>query len=143
MTAKSLARSAFLRSSSELASAAMPPLTKLRAGVTAVVLSALAGCGVPPDLAPPPGTQVPIPSAAPPASGPYPPGFTPRPSGTAAPATPFPEFSSVACNGKPTGEQVVSLVKQKTAIAPSKHITQPVCAGTWHFTVLEVPNREP
>jgi hypothetical protein len=49
----------------------------------------------------------------------------------------------VACNGKPTGEQVVSLVKQKTAIAPSKHITQPVCAGTWHFTVLEVPNREP
>jgi hypothetical protein len=121
----------------------MPPLTKLRASMTAFVLSALAGCGVPPDLAPSPGTQVPIPSAAPQASGPYPPGFTPRPTGPVVSTTPFPEYTSVSCNGKPTGDQVVALVKQKTAISPSKPITQPVCAGSWHFTVLEVPNREP
>ncbi|GIH11158.1 hypothetical protein Rhe02_92250 [Rhizocola hellebori] len=125
----------------------MPPLTKLRVGMTAVVLSALAGCGVPPELAPPPGTQVPVPSATPPVSAPFPPGYTPRATGPtttpSAVATPFPEFSSVSCNGKPTGDQVLALVKRETNISPSKPITQPVCAGTWHFTVLEVPNREP
>ncbi len=129
----------------------MPPLTKLRAGISVVMLSAsagwLAGCGLPPDLQPAPGTPVPIPSAASPVSAPYPPGFTPRPTGpTATPAvssTPFPEFSSVSCNGKPTGDQVLALVKRETTIEPSAPITQPVCAGTWHFTVLGVPNRDP
>ncbi len=125
----------------------MPPLTKLRAGMTLLALSALAGCGVPPELQPPPGTKVPVPSVAPPTSAPFPPGFSPRPSGpTAAPTvsvTPFPEFSSVACNGRPTGDQVLALVRRQTAINPSKAITQPVCAGTWHYTVLEVPERDP
>ena len=89
-----------------------------------------------------------MPSAAAPTSAPFPPGFSPRPSGptptaAAASATPIPEFSSVACNGRPTGDQVLALVKRQTAINPSKAITQPVCAGTWHYTVLEVLDREP
>jgi hypothetical protein len=125
----------------------MPPLTKLRVGMAAVVLSALAGCGVPPELAPPRGTQVPIPSVTAPSNAPYPPGFSPRSSGPttnpALSATPYPEFSSVPCNGKPTGDQVVALLKRETTIEPSRPITQPVCAGTWHFTILEVPDREP
>jgi hypothetical protein len=125
----------------------MPPLLKLRAGMAVVALCVVAGCGVPPELEPAPGTRVPLPSVAPPTSFPYPPGFSPRPSGPtsipAATTTPFPEFSSVACNGRPTGDQVLALVRRVTSINPSKPITQPVCAGTWHYTVLEVPDREP
>lgn len=125
----------------------MPPLTKLRAGIALLVLCGLAGCGVPPQLQPRPGTQVPAPSMAAPTSAPFPPGFSPRPSGPTptptASASPFPVFSSVACHGRPTGDQVLALVKQQTAINPSKAITQPVCAGTWHYTVLEVIGRDP
>ncbi|HCT75019.1 MAG TPA: hypothetical protein DGT23_00190 [Micromonosporaceae bacterium] len=117
----------------------MPPFTKVGA---VLLLMLLAGCGVPPELQPRPGASVPVPSNPPPTSGAYPPGYTPR--ATASPAaTPFPESSPIPCAGRPSAEQVVDLVKRETTARPTKAVVTPVCAGNWHYTVLEVPDKEP
>lgn len=34
-------------------------------------------------------------------------------------------------------------MKRETTAKPTKAVVVPVCSGTWHYTVLEVPDREP
>lgn len=113
----------------------------------------VAGCGAPPDLASR-GDKVPIPSPAPSSAPGIPPGYTPpppTPSRSASPSpsvSPFPEYTTAACGAKPTAAQVIDLVKSETSIRPDKALTGPLCAtsysaGTWHFTVLQVPGGDP
>lgn len=72
---------------------------------------------------------------------------TPIPMPTGNPTSNgFSEYTATTCNGKPTGEQVISVVRPKLELAATVQITvtqQPLCAGIWQYTVLGVPNREP
>jgi len=122
------------------------------AGLLALTMAAaLAGCGAvqPPDpvrrsaaavagRSPTPAphrTQAPTPGAGP----------TVRP--TAAPATTFPEAYAVGCAGRPAAEQVVTLLRGATSLLPAGAAVTvsmaPQCAGTWQYTVVSVPDREP
>jgi hypothetical protein len=113
----------------------------------AVLLAA--GCGVPPDLQPKPG--VPIPTTEP---QPSPSGFGfPQPSASASgspvpsPAASFPELYYVPCLGKPSGEQIIATVRSKTRLLPRTGTisvtTGPLCSGTWQYTILLAPNKDP
>jgi hypothetical protein len=111
-------------------------------------LLVVAGCKAPPDLESR-GNPVPVPSVTRTTTPPFPPGFTPAaPASPLMPSpspsiSPFPLYTAVACGSKPTADQVINLVRGETPIRPSGAITGPLCAGTWHFTVLRVPDREP
>lgn len=115
--------------------------------------AALAGCGAarPPapvrrSAATGPGRS-PAPTAAPrpPAPKPTPGSTTARP--TAAPATTFPEAYAVGCAGRPAAEQVVALLRGTTGLLPPGVAVTvsmaPQCAGSWQYTVVSVPDREP
>jgi hypothetical protein len=64
-----------------------------------------------------------------------------------APTTPgFPEASTVGCAGRPGERQVVALVRAQgmlDAATSAKATVGPLCAGTWQYTILAVPQREP
>ncbi|RKR89359.1 hypothetical protein BDK92_3703 [Micromonospora pisi] len=108
----------------------------------------LAGCGTPPELRQPPGSRLPSPSAA-----------TPTPSVPATPVVPsrtleptrtpgFGEATAVACQGRPSGDQVVALLRRSSSLIPggiqaTVPAPGPLCAGTWQYTVVQVANREP
>lgn len=126
----------------------MPRLRRLVPVALGAVLLA-AGCGKPPDLLPQPGVPVPSPSSQPsPTPLPLPTG-TPLPAGSAAPspATSFSETYYVACLGAPSGDQVIAAVRQKTRLLPRTGTitvpTGPLCSGTWQYTILQAPNRDP
>jgi hypothetical protein len=117
-------------------------------GLALLVLLAGA-CGAPPGLRSS-GNQVPVPSPAETATPRFPPGYTPEP--TASPSrsvspspslSPFSEFVTVPCGPRVTAEQVISLVRDRTDIRPSRAVNGPLCAGTWQFTELQVPDRDP
>jgi hypothetical protein len=59
----------------------------------------------------------------------------------------FPEGYVQACNGRPTAEQVVAVVRRQPSLLPSGATvtvkTGPLCAGTWQYMVLTVVDREP
>lgn len=122
------------------------------ARATVVVLAAaalLAACGNGPDVAsdPPPAP----PSAASPERTTPPPRSLPpgsRPPALAGPTTPvFSEQIAVPCNGYPAAEQIIALLRRTTRLLPSNVTvtvqTGPLCAGTWQYTVLLVPERDP
>lgn len=126
------------------------PVAHAAAGLS--ILAVLAACGTPPELRPPEGVPVPSPSSSrtgPPAPSGAP--GTPYPSapflpGTAAPsATGFPESFAVSCGGKPTGGQVIRVVRRDAGLlsagAKVSVDTGPLCSGTWQYTVLSVPGR--
>jgi hypothetical protein len=116
--------------------------------IAIIVIGALllaAGCDKPPDLQPPPG--VPLPSVT----------ASPEPTRLALPSTTvtalpspkpsFPELYYVPCLGAPSGEQVVATVRAKTKLLPQTGAiavtTGPLCSGTWQYTILQAPNRDP
>jgi hypothetical protein len=119
----------------------------LAAGLLAAGLSLLAGCGTPPELREPPGA---LPTAPPTTAPATPtPGF-PTAGATALPGqeTPaFGELTAVACQGRPSGTQVVALLRRSPDVLPAQaRVTVtagPVCAGDWQYTVVQVPQREP
>ena len=37
----------------------------------------------------------------------------------------------------------MALLRQRTGINASRAVTGPLCSGDWHYTVVEVPDREP
>lgn len=120
----------------------------------AVLLAAgapLAGCDRPPA-----GTGAPAPTAAatttptgaPPASrSPTVPGptRTPAPGGTSGPV--FTELTAQPCQGYPSGDQVIALLRRTTGLLPAGGTvtvrTGPLCAGSWQYTVLTVADRDP
>jgi len=101
-----------------------------------------AGCGTPPELNPP-GTTVPRPSATasptPSASLPPPPPPPPSPTATSG----FPDSPAVACGGRPSAAQVITLLKRRDLL-PSSYAGRvtvgPMCAGTWQWSVLDTSN---
>jgi hypothetical protein len=73
-----------------------------------------------------------------------PPGFSPRATTSpSATASPFPAFTTAPCGAKPSAADIAALVKQKVSLVPGKALTGPLCAGTWHYTLFEVPGKEP
>ncbi len=118
----------------------------------AVVCGALAGCTPVPSTDPrPPGAAARPsgpPSLVPPPSAPPPPdnGLAPPPAATAVTPTGFAEAFAVSCAGRPGADRVVALLKAKGILVGSTTVTVrvgPLCAGTWQYTVLAVPDREP
>lgn len=125
-------------------------LTVARATVVVLVAAALlAGCGNGPDVAldPPPAQPSAVsPERTTPPSRSVPPGS--RPPALARPTTPvFSEQTAVPCDGYPSGEQIIGLLRRTTRLLPSNVTaavrTGPLCAGTWQYTVLLVPDRDP
>jgi hypothetical protein len=112
--------------------------------VCAAVLLA-AGCDKPPDLLPPPGVPVPSPSGA------AEPSRLPLPSssvtGAPSPSATFSESYYVACLGTPSGDQVIATIRQKTRLLPQTGTiavpTGPLCSGTWQYTILQAPGKDP
>jgi hypothetical protein len=82
---------------------------------------------------------------------------SPTVAATTAPVTPaavravpspsgFPEAYAGDCGGKPTGAQVVRVLRRDGDLLPNGRVsieTGPMCAGTWQYTVVAVPGREP
>ena len=59
-----------------------------------------------------------------------------------------PGASAVPCNGKPTVAQVVAALRRDRADAVPAGATPtassgPLCADSWQYTVLSIPNRDP
>jgi hypothetical protein len=106
---------------------------------SATVALGAAGCGAPPELNPP-GTTVPRPS---PTASPTPTTQPPPPPGPPASptATPgYPDSPAVPCAGRPSGDQVITLLKRRGLLASSYRgrVTDgPMCAGDWQWSVLD------
>jgi len=125
------------------------PLVLAVVALAGLVLSA--GCESPggPDavrpqplpLASPQGTRPP--TLGPPTLGPPTP--TLRPPTTTGPV--FSEAFAVGCNGYPTADQVVGVLRRTSGLLPARAsvtvLAQPQCSGQWQFTVVSVPDREP
>ena len=116
------------------------PLPILAAALLPAALLA-AGCGKPPDLREQ-GVPVPSPSIAPTTDGPTLPVAT-SPTVTAT----FSETYYVACLGNPSGDQVIAALRAKTKLLPKTGTitvtTGPLCSGTWQYTIVQAPAKEP
>ncbi|MFV2017414.1 hypothetical protein [Micromonospora sp. LOL_023] len=111
------------------------------------------GCGRPPEL---PG-QTPSDRALPSTTSTTAPATPDPPPRTSAPTTPttptptgspgFGERVAVDCAGRPSADQVVALLRRSTELLPAgAQVSVPVtprCAGTWQYTVVQIPDREP
>jgi hypothetical protein len=129
--------------------------------VALLLACAASGCGAPPpDLTATPAAPAPSGSAGPsrsagtPSASPTPPGLFPLPPTVAPPIAPtgtataggFPEDFAVDCAGRPSGTQVIRLLRRNDVVPGGVRTTVdtgPLCAGTWQYTVVIVPGREP
>lgn len=125
-------------------------LTLARIGLALSALAAMAACGAPPEVAhgtsvPPPGPSIPALASPSPSRPVAPP--TALPSAPATSPTGFPESYAVDCAGRPTGAQVIRALRRDSNLLPGRARvtveTGPVCAGTWQYTVVTMPGREP
>jgi hypothetical protein len=131
----------------------VPRLPRPSHAVAVLLTCAVAtGCGAPPDLGSARGTTVPSSGVAPPATPPAtgPPGLPTAPTTlpTTSPSpTGFPDTYAVACEGKPTGAQVIRVVRRQAGLLPANARasvdTGPLCSGSWQYTVVVIPGREP
>lgn len=125
---------------------------RVRSGVlvSTVAVMAVAGCGLmPKGPVRNPDARPPSPSGPPPVSA-YsrPPAPPPTPTRTTSSPSPsgFQTFVAVACNGKPTGAQVIALLRRKGVLPAQVTATVtngPLCAGTWQYTEVSMPDAEP
>jgi hypothetical protein len=114
------------------------------AGAASCALLA-AGCDKPPGLEQPPARK---PTPAPPT--PSVPTTTPPtlpPTSTAAPSpTGFAEATAVNCGGNPGGREVLAVLRRVglvTSSTSARVVTGPMCAGTWQWTVVRMPDADP
>ena len=135
------------------AAATARPLTAPAAIAALMAVALVSGCirpGPVSDPTPPISTAAPHPSVAPSTwsgSPLRPPSGLPtaRPSGPSTPV--FVEQTAIACGSYVTGQQVIALLRTTAGVLPSGanatvH-TGPLCSGTWQYTVIQVPNRDP
>ncbi|MFG3706901.1 hypothetical protein ACGF7U_19535 [Micromonospora sp. NPDC047670] len=107
------------------------------------------GCGTPPELRQAAPTVAPTRAAVPPPVG------TPSPAPTLPPATgptgagtptADPGLVAVPCPGGPSGKRVIDLVRGRGGVLPDgarvRVRTGPLCAGGWHYTMLDVTGHE-
>jgi hypothetical protein len=61
--------------------------------------------------------------------------------------TGFPDTYAVACGGKPSGQQIIRLLRRQAGLLSdgvrAAVDTGPLCSGTWQYTVVVVSGREP
>jgi hypothetical protein len=74
-----------------------------------------------------------------------PPTRLPQPPRSTAPPSPsgFSEYAAVACNGRPSAAQVIALLRRTSVLRAGARPTVtsgPLCAGTWQYTVLTLPD---
>jgi hypothetical protein len=58
----------------------------------------------------------------------------------------FPRDTAVGCAGNPGVDRIVALVRARGILDATQTATAtlgPLCAGTWQYTVLQAPQREP
>ncbi len=111
----------------------------------------LAGCGVPPELRPDPGSSVPRPptsfSARPAYEVPTIPPLFPDETSDPSALPSFPEEDAIPCGGHPTADQVIAMVRRIGGLLPATGtvtvLKGPLCAGSWQYTIFSVPQREP
>jgi len=112
-----------------------------RCASTLIVVSVLvAGCNrarpVEPEPDDEPGVAVPAPTRSP----------TPSPRPPASPSpTGFGEAVAVPCGGRPSGEQVIALLRRSSVLPAGARpavVAGPLCAGTWQYTALSVPDHD-
>jgi hypothetical protein len=121
---------------------------RLLAGGLLVGCLAPAGCGTPPELRKPPGIDLPSATAHPtPTSTPAAP-RTATPGTSPSPTSLFGENTVVGCQGKPTADQVVALLRRSSTgiprgVALTVPAPGPLCAGDWQYTVVQVGDRGP
>lgn len=123
------------------------------AAVSAAVVAGgvLAGCGVPPELQPKPGSSVPRPSeTASPSAADGLPGVMPLLPGETATPSPVPSFAedyAIPCGDYPSKDQVITAVRRTGGLLPSTGtvtvLKGPLCAGSWQYTIFAVPQKEP
>lgn len=120
-------------------SAALPAATAVLATATAVLL---AGCGRPPE---PPDSPVPPASASPPSGAPT----APSPIVPGSPRSPGATFGAevaVGCGGQPDVGAVLAVLRDADELAPETNaevIEGPLCAGSWQYAVVSVPDLDP
>lgn len=121
-----------------------------RVGAAFAGLLLTAGCGTPPELRRP-GGKLPSPTVtvtSPGRTGPPSTGVT-TPGGASSspiPTTVGTDPVAVPCAGRPTGRQVVELLRRTGSLPQRAQVTvtgEPVCADDWQYSVVQVPNREP
>lgn len=126
------------------------PSAPSRITAAAVLLTSgalLIGCGTPPELREQPDRAFASPHRSAFATTPAP--SPPRAAApTGPPPTPtFGESTTTPCNGRPGSAQVIALLRRSTELLPRSATVSvpigPLCAGTWQYTVLSMPNREP
>ncbi|MFG3422265.1 hypothetical protein [Micromonospora sp. NPDC048063] len=118
--------------------------------MAAVLLAAvpLAGCGTPPELRNTAPTTAPSRAAPSPAGTPTFAPTSPPATGLPGAATPTADSGLVAvpCTDGPSGKRVVDLVRGRGGVLPNgarvRVRTGPLCAGGWHYTVLDVTGHE-
>ncbi|MGC4765123.1 hypothetical protein ACLQ20_19935 [Micromonospora sp. DT46] len=108
----------------------------------------LAGCGTPPELRRPAPTTAPTRTALPatPSAAPTPPPTTGLPGAGGNTPTVDPGLVAVPCPDGPSGARIVDLVRGRGGVLPNgvrvRVRTGPLCAGEWHYTVLDVTGHE-
>ncbi|MDG4827724.1 hypothetical protein O7627_00200 [Solwaraspora sp. WMMD1047] len=120
-------------------------------GLLLAGLLGMAACGTPPELQERRGGTVPAPRSTPsvPASGATPTATPPARTRTPDQAGPtgFSESVAVPCAGRPSGQQVLSLVRDTDGLLPGgvriSIKTGPLCAGAWQYSVVTVRGGEP
>jgi hypothetical protein len=121
--------------------------------ISTLVMFVLAGTGcglMPEEPAHQPGARPPSPSDGPVpsnrASNPVTRAPT-RPTATpvTTPASARTDLVAVSCNGRPSGTQVIALLRRGGVLPAQVQPTVksgPLCAGTWQYTLLTVPDRD-
>lgn len=105
-------------------------------------------CGAPPELSRVEGSPTPAVATPTTPASPIP---TVPPTGLPVAPTPtasgFPETLAVSCAGRPSGAQIIRLVRRGAGVLPTGVRVSvdvgPLCAGTWQYTVLAVAGHEP
>ncbi|HLV58573.1 MAG TPA: hypothetical protein VKY81_06850 [Natronosporangium sp.] len=122
----------------------MPPRSRRPATATlmlAAVLTVVAACGEPPQVAPTPtGPLLPGPRTPGPATPPPPPT-----SGVPGTVTP-PAGRAVDCAGNPSAEEVLDLLREEALLTSDADVTVadgPRCDEDWQYTLIEVPGLDP
>jgi hypothetical protein len=124
-----------------------PRRPRVRAALTvAFALAVLAGCGKPPDLREPPPRRTPSPAPPTPSLAPTTAPAVVAPTTVRPSPTGFPEGTAVACGGRPGGSEVLAVLRRAgivTAGSGAQVTTGPLCAGSWQWSVVRVPNSDP
>jgi hypothetical protein len=71
---------------------------------------------------------------------------TPEPTDLLPTATALPDATASPCSGGPSADRVIAALRRDRNLLPSgvtpKIVTGPLCAGSWQYTVMNVPGRE-